>query len=297
MAFVRETAYRVFSQEFNNSRATIEGVGEKDPSYVVSPLGAKMNRVHIVGVCTDVEAAGESGDQYRMRISDPSGQFFVNAGQFQPEAAAAMSELQPPCFVAVTGKARAWTGDDGQVRVNIRPESVNVVDESTRDQWVLTTAKQTKERVDAMQTIAADPAATKEVLLAKGVRVAVAEGALAAKEHYGVMDVGGHLETVKNALGGLLPGGSFEVHEAPKAETPTWTPPAAEENDEAEDAFDDSVLAIVTKLAGDDGARWDDILAEAQGLEADDEAIEESLNRLMDKGLVYEPTLGVLKTT
>lgn len=307
MAFLRETAYRVFSQEFNASRATIEAQAEKEASYVVSPLGAKMNRVHIVGVCTDVEAAGESGDQYKMRLSDPSGQFFINAGQYQPEAAQAMSELQPPCFVAVTGKARAWTGDDGQIRVNIRPETVAVVDEATRDQWVLTTAKQTMQRLDAIDRVKADPNVTKDAMVAAGVRDSVAEGAFLAQEHYGMLDVNGHTEVVKGALKGLLPGGSFETHDvAPSSpaatEVPAWTPqaaPAAPAVDDAADAFDDAVLAIVSKLAGDDGARWDDILAEAKGDIEDvtDEGIEEALNRLMDKGLVYEPTLGVLRTT
>ena len=53
-------------------------------------------------------------------------------------------------------------------------------------------------------------------------------------------------------------------------------------------------MDIVRALEGSDGAQWDKILEEAK---ASSEDVEESLNRLMDKGLVYEPTLGVLKTT
>ncbi len=315
MAFKRETAYRVFSTEFNNSNSTIEATGEMEASYVVSPLGAKMNRVHVVGVCTDVDVAGESGDQYRMRVSDPSGQFFINAGQFQPEAAQVMSELQPPCFVAVTGKARAWTGDDGQVRVNIRPEHVSVVDEATRDHWVLTTAQQTKERLDVLERLRSGT--TPETLSADGVRPAVIEGANLAQERYAMVDLDGHRSVIDGALRGLLPGGSFETHEVTPSEpamggapaaaaapapagapAPAWTAPAAPATDEAQDAFDDAIFEIVKRLEGDDGARWDDIVAESQSMEnADDDAIEESLNRLMDKGLVYEPTLGVLRTT
>ena len=124
-----------------------------------------------------------------------------------------------------------------------------------------------------------------------------------------MLDVSGHWETVKLTLGGLLPGGVFETHtiqrrddDAPAASAPAMpayeAPKAAETNDE-DDAFDDAVLAVVSKLEGDSGANWDDILGDVQETNqgATDEAIEESLNRLMDKGLVYEPTLGVLKTT
>ena len=80
---------------------------------------------------------------------------------------------------------------------------------------------------------------------------------------------------------------------------PAYQPPAKPESDGEDDAMDDEVLAIVQRLEGDSGANWDDILQEVQGSVdgADDETVEESLNRLMDKGLIYEPTLGVLKTT
>ncbi len=307
MAFVREIAHRVFSQEFNAARAHIQGEGEKDPSFLVTPLGAKVNRLHVVGVCTEVEPVGEAGDVYRCRISDPSGVFTVYAGQYQAEAAQVISELQPPCFIAVTGKARTYEPEPGSVFVSIRPETVTLVDEATRDHWVLTTAQQTLERIQAVGKVREDPHTDKAKLMASGVREKVAEGALLAQEHYGLLDVSGHYEVVKGALKGLLPGGSFETHvveAAPAAEKPTWTPtaaPAAQatEADAEEEAFDEGILAIVQRLEGEDGARWDDILADAQStLEAaDDEAIEEALNRLMDKGLVYEPTLGVLRST
>ena len=41
----RETAWRVFAGEFNDSTVEIKGQGEMSPSYVVTPLGAKINRV------------------------------------------------------------------------------------------------------------------------------------------------------------------------------------------------------------------------------------------------------------
>ena len=41
----RETAWRGFATELNSSTLEIKATEEKMPSYVVSPLGAKMNRV------------------------------------------------------------------------------------------------------------------------------------------------------------------------------------------------------------------------------------------------------------
>lgn len=304
MAFKREVAQRVFAQEFNAGRVELKGEGEKDPSFLITPAGAKVNRLHVVGVCTECEPVGESGETYRARISDPTGIFTVYAGQYQPEAAQVLSELEPPCFVALTGKARTYEPEPGSVFVSVRPESISVVDEATRDAWVLQTAERTQERLAAMHRVRAQPDLDAQGLTDAGVRAAVAEGAVLSQQHYGLLDVSTYEEAVTMSLRGLLPGGTFETHTVqeeatPDAPMPAYQPPAKPESDGEDDAMDDEVLAIVQRLEGDSGANWDDILQEVQGSVdgADDETVEESLNRLMDKGLIYEPTLGVLKTT
>jgi RPA family protein len=317
----REVAHRAFALEFNGSRHEIKGQGEKDPSFIVTPLGAKVNRVHVVGVCTDVEPVGESGEVWRARISDPSGVFHVYAGNYQPEAALAISQLagKTPAFVAVTGKARTYEPEGGTILVSIRPESVAVVDEATRDQWLLGTARRTKERLDAVAAVRADPQASLEALVSRGIAKPVAEGALLSQQHYGLADTERYAHAIKQCVQPLLPGGSVPVVRVEKREAgftpmpsgapaaaetvmPTWRPPVAAPKPDpaavaAIELLDGTVLATVQKLEGQKGARWDDILSASAvgGITAED--VEESLNRLMDKGLVYEPTLGILKTT
>ena len=312
--YQRETAHRAFAQEFNASRASIPSAGEKEPSFIVTPLGAKINRIHVVGVCTDVESVGESGEVWRARISDPTGVFTVYAGNYQPEAAHALSQLQPPQYVAVTGKARTYEPEPGSVFVSIRPESVSVVDQATRDQWILDTARRTQERLVAVQAARADPVANSQALAAKGIAPSVADGALLAQQHYGLGDSGRYWHTVETALtqlaGGQVPVHRIEARSTPAGagmqeesvvETPAWKPPVAAKPDaavsEAQEALDNGVLAAVQKLEGAKGARWDDILNQAAVGGVTAENVEEALNRLMDKGLVYEPTLGILKTT
>ena len=46
----RETAWRVFAGELNSSSLEIKGEEEKTPSYLITPLGAKLNRILIAGV-------------------------------------------------------------------------------------------------------------------------------------------------------------------------------------------------------------------------------------------------------
>ncbi|MEE9507408.1 MAG: DNA-binding protein, partial [Thermoplasmata archaeon] len=58
----REVAWRVFAKEYSDSDFQFSEGGERSPSYVVTPLGAKINRLFVVGVITDIDNVG-SDDQ------------------------------------------------------------------------------------------------------------------------------------------------------------------------------------------------------------------------------------------
>src|SRR5437870_13906706 len=104
---IREVAWRLFASEYNDANLETEGTGERPPSYVVTPLGAKVNRVFVVGVITDVENVGTDGQpMWRARGSGPTGDFQAYAGQQQLEAAASPSKLKPPGIGASVGKSR-----------------------------------------------------------------------------------------------------------------------------------------------------------------------------------------------
>jgi RPA family protein len=143
----REVAHRVFAAEFDDSEVSYsESEEERAPNYVVTPTGARANRVIVAGVLTELDVLGS--DQLRARIADPTGAFVVYAGQYQPEALAALEGLEPPAFVAVTGKARTFRPEDSdRVFTSIRPETVSEIDAATRDRWIVETAARTLDRV------------------------------------------------------------------------------------------------------------------------------------------------------
>ena len=146
----REVARRVFANEFNDASFTFtESDDERAPVYALLPTGESANRVFFVGTLTEKDDVGEDAEYWRGRIVDPTGTFFVYAGQYQPEAAAKLRDLEPPAYVAVVGKPRTYETDDGTVRVSVRPESITAVDAPTRDRWVAETATRTIERVAA----------------------------------------------------------------------------------------------------------------------------------------------------
>ena len=149
----REVARRVFAREFNDATYTFkESDDDRAPLYALLPTGQRANRVFVVGTLTETEDVGQDSEYWQGRIVDPDGgTFFTYAGQYQPDAASMLRDLEPPEYVAVVGKPRTYETDDGSVNVSIRPESLTPVDEATRSRWVVETAERTLERIRAFE--------------------------------------------------------------------------------------------------------------------------------------------------
>ena len=201
----REIAYRLFAAEYDDaSLSYAESDEERAPNYVITPTGARLNRVFAVGTLTEVTSVND--EMVRARVVDPTGAFVVYAGQYQPDELAVLESLEPPAFVAVTGKARTFQPDDSdRVYTSLRPESIATVDADTRDRWVVSAAEQTIARVGTYAGAAeldasaeprsADSRATgsrdasgdalTEVLLEAGVEPGLAAGIPLARDQYG----------------------------------------------------------------------------------------------------------------
>ncbi|MBZ3935412.1 DNA-binding protein [Methanimicrococcus blatticola] len=151
--YFREIAVRMFAKEMKDSDLIYREEEEQyAPQYVLTPTGAKANRILISGVLTEVENIGSGTEYYRARISDPTGTFTVYAGQYQAEAARFLAEAETPAFVTVIGKVTAFKTDDGNTILSIRPEYIQNADEKDRDLWVAETAEKTHERIIAAET-------------------------------------------------------------------------------------------------------------------------------------------------
>lgn len=161
--YTREVARRLFAQEFRESNLTFkDGDDQYSPQYLFTPTGAKVNRLFIVGTLTEKEDIGSDSEYWRGRVSDPTGSFFIYAGQYQPEAAQVLAECDTPEFVAIIGKPSTYTTPEGDIRTSVRPESMYIVDGETRDLWVLDTAKATLERLKSLSESSPDALRAKE---------------------------------------------------------------------------------------------------------------------------------------
>lgn len=146
--YSREVARRLFAQEFRESNLSFkDGDDQYAPQYLLTPTGAKVNRIFIVGTLIEKEDIGTDSEYWRGRVTDPTGSFLIYAGQYQPEAAQVLAECETPAFVAVVGKPSTYTTNEGDVLTSVRPESLHIVDGQTRDMWVIETAKCTLDRI------------------------------------------------------------------------------------------------------------------------------------------------------
>ena len=293
---IREVAWRLFAGEYSEANFEVGGGADRAPAYVVTPLGARVNRLFAVGVLTDVENVGtDAQPMWRARLSDPTGTFHVYAGQYQPEAAAKLSKIKPPAFAAIMGKSRTYSPEPGTVYTSIRPEMVKLVDAYVRDYWILEACRSLKARLDAVREAYAMDPLTKDALVALGYSEDVAEGIVAAAGHYGKVDLSRYASLLAEGLRYLLPEYRAFAEEPPAAAKPAAmpaTPPKGEKKEGPEDL----VLTLIQELDRDGkGAAWDAILAAAGKAGIKKETLEEAVNELLDRGLIYEPILGRMK--
>ena len=306
----RETAWRVFAGEYNDSTVEIKGNEKMSPSYVVTPLGAKINRLFIIGVLTDTENISEQGELLRAHVSDPTGVFTLYSGQYQQDATDALSDIEVPAFVAIIGKSRTYTPEEGTLYVSIRPEKIMEVNAQTRDRWILETCKNTKDRVEAIMEAMKMTETNIKELKKLGYSRELSEGITTALENYENIDLDKYVTLIHESLQYLVPSKKtlpdIKIDEKTEKEEKT-TEENIEETEEIttetekeegnSEEIEKTVLETIKKLEGDDGAPWDSITEKCKKTGLDKDSIEEALSSLMDKGLIYEPVLGTIKTT
>ena len=298
-AGTRETAWRVFSSELNTASYEIKAEAEKMPSYQLSRLGAMINRVLIAGVLTEKENVGSPEEPlWRGRIQDvASGTVYINIGRYQPEAAAAMVDIEPPCLVAVVGKVKSYTTEDQRTYVSVRPERIIPIDENTQREWLLDTARSTWKRLVDMKTAMGTIDKSVAGLTKEGFSELSAKGISLALEQYGMPDSAMFLNSIQAALRTLLPDKNVDLG-LPEdlSENPEEIDLEPQSSGDDSEDKEEIVLELLTELDTEGkGAPRDDLerRAEQEGISSME--LEEITNTLMDKGVIYEPNLRYLK--
>ena len=228
--FSREVARRIYAEELKSSNYSFrdgEDQHQYAPSYLLTPTGAKCNRVFLVGTLIEKDDIGGDTEYWRGRVVDPTGSILIYAGQYQPEAAQVLAGLETPCFVAVVGKPNLYQTDDGNIIISLRAESISQANESTRNRWILDTARRTLERLSDLSRVRLPPAGedftTADSMPAEASSSAAMD-AERAMQHYHT-DIEHFRQMTIRALSALkadLLGGAFAEEARPVNTAPVW---------------------------------------------------------------------------
>jgi uncharacterized protein len=304
----RELAWRVLAGELNASSAEEKGSGEKSPSYVVSPLGARMNRVLMAGTITplNLPTTGPPAGFVRARLTDATGTVPVTTGSYQPQGQADLEQLTEPTRVLVVGKAALVRGMGTAPILTLRAEAVRPVPDADFQTLTAEAATQTLERLELVLRLRAAGSPTDEELTRAGVSPHWVRGARASLARYPTLDPAPYYDSARAVLVSLRAAPASEPtapppdrSSAPAAEVVRVvrprTPPTIPTPPAGSKALEGRLLEILDELAEEspDGYADMDELAERaarHGLEG--ERMEELLNYLSENGTLEEPLVG-----
>ena len=283
----REVAKRVFAKEFEacrelekSARPASGSADSKSPNLLISPLGLILNRVFAVGVLTELDSIGTQYEMWKARIVDPTGAFTVYAGQYQPDASIFFSTVQVPAFIALTGKARIYEPEPGSVFISIRAEEANVVDEEIRNRWVVDTAEQTVDRLEAFSDALKSGyhgETLREYLLERGISEEFAEGISIVLER----------ERDPREFAKQL---RVSIREGLKALNFESEAPAGAKTDQKE-----FVLELLREMGGGRGVDYSTFVDSAVSRGIPEELVEEVVRSLLSEGQCYEPKIGIIR--
>ncbi len=301
MAQRREPGVLVLAKELSLSIERHVEDREYSPTYLISEIGAKLSRVLVGGILDQIENRGSEEDPfYTARIIDPNGDYYyLQAGQYNPEGATALSKLEIGVPVLCVGKVRARTPEDSErTYVSVQPENIRAVSMDEVNHWAIKTCDQLMRRINANKAFDNDKELLKKANLAERER----DGLELSKELYPTVVVENYTALLYDCLTRLV-GGESSMPET-KNFTGEFKPAAsvAETEENIEEPIEKSnvndneakVMKLITDDEGD-GIYYDDLAIGISAEGIDNPMLDEILDSLTDQGLVFQPRFNHYK--
>ena len=295
----RQSAIRLFAQEYSESNLTEQGVGEYDPSFVITKLGIKVNRALFCGVIDRLEKReGDNGPSFNGQIRDPTGINRFNVASFQPELQAEMEELfarfesGDRFLMAIVGKSRWFEGDEGGIFTSFRVEEFTVINQELYMNWLIDTSDATLRRLNFYEQ-SLELELNKETLISSGFPKDLVDGTLLARQHYSNVDTEnyrlGILKALSSASGRSMEnnqnltiqdeGNNVEIIEADADVTP-----------------ENIILNTIQNLDTGSGVEYDKLVEACTLSGVSRESAEDCIEDLRDvKGDIIEPRFGFFR--
>ena len=301
---LREPAWRMTTRELESSLEEERGMGERPAGYLLSPFGARANRVILAGSLSPAEPVGSAQPPtfWRARLSDPLGAIAVTAGSFQPGAMAQLRAVSAPRPAVVVGKTHLYRGRDQVAYLSVRAEVVRTVPESEERGILAEVVRHTLDRLDLIERLEHEPTVSDATLRADGVPALWIRAARRSLERYPEVDRAAFRRELRAAVervGGTvrpLPvsrpqDGSVTVRRlAPPAPRPA--PTSAQRAEES--AFLD-VLDEASEASVDGYADLKEVLERIAERGVSSARAEELLTSLEESGTIEEPIVGKLR--
>ncbi len=303
---MREPAWRVTARELAASVEEERGEGDRAASYLVSPFGARMNRVLLAGTLTPAEPVGrdEPPTFWRARFSDPTGAIPVTAGGFQPRAMTQLRAASAPRSAIVVGKLHLYRGRDGAApQVSVRAEAVRSVPETEERAGLAEIARQTLDRLDLVERIEKGPAVSDEELRREGVPAPWVRGAREALRRYPGLDRSRFRSELAGVVRRVEGGGSSSLPPPPVPSTVRIVPdpaprtphPPAPPSDRAEESVFLELVDELSEGSVDGYADLRELVQRIGSRGVPSDRAEAVLLRLEEGGAVEEPIVGKLR--
>jgi uncharacterized protein len=297
----RQPAWHMLASEFRDATLNEKGSGEFDPSFVITKLGAKVNRVIVAGLLERLEVSETANGStlYQGQLRDPSGQHYFSVGDYASEAMrelttilTAKMEAGEPELVLMVAKVRWYQTEEGAIYTSLRPEEACIIDVKTYANWITRACQGTINRMDAFSaSIELEP--TKQAYSAsESIPDYLVEGLITSRNHYGEID----LEQYKLNIMQALDIAEGKMSSATKPVPVLYVSSAVEGDDEEEGSdLEECVLSLIRQLDQGDGVDFEALLsnANARGFPRPDG--EAMLDELSEKGVVHEPRFGWFK--
>ena len=308
MAQRREPGVLVLAKELSFAIEKHVEDREYSPTYLISEIGAKLSRVLVGGVLDQIENRGSEEDPfYTARVIDPNGDYYyLQAGQYNPEGAAALSKLEIGVPVLCVGKVRARTPEDSErTYVSVQPENIRAVSMDEVNHWAIKACDQLMRRINANKAYGNDDKALKRANLTAremdGLELSKNFYPTVVVENYAALLydcltrlAGGEVSMpeTKNFTGEFEPAGSAIESEDNTQETEEKVEEASEKSDA--DGNETKVMKLIKDDEGD-GIYYDDLAIKISAEGIDNPMLDEILDSLTDQGLVFQPRFNHYK--
>ena len=297
----RQAAWIMLASEFGESTLNEKGSGEFDPTFVITKLGAKVNRVTVSGLVERLELRETSnGSQmYQGQLRDPSGLHYFSVGEYASESMKEFIvqlldkvESGEPILLSMTAKARWYQTDEGAVYTSLRPEEAAIVSRERYASWLVRACAATLSRLDQHQkSLNCEP--TKEAMLSEGISPEMVDGLLAAQPHYGQIDTEGYRLNVMQALD-IAEGKMAAATTAP----PTLSLSEPTSDDEAsgdDEELQSVILECIQAMDNGEGVDFESLVRNLSARGFTREQSEAELDTMSDEGVLHEPRFGWFK--